>query len=61
MNIPSADDHWAISLGESLSIWIVQVEADKTYMFAYTGADATPADEQAVIDSISFFDTLPTP
>ena len=57
----TADDGtWSFALGTTHSLWVVDVDGD-TFVFWYEGEDVTPADEQAVIDSLRFLDALPTP
>jgi hypothetical protein len=57
---PGADDAWGFRPGEPLSLWIVDMGAD-TNLIWYHGEGVTPADEAAVIESIQFIETLPTP
>ena len=57
----AADDGtWSFAPGTTHSLWVVDVDGD-TFLFWYEGEDVTPADEQAVIDSLRFVDALPTP
>jgi hypothetical protein len=54
------DGEWGFSPGGSHSMWVVEDGADMLLIW-YEGEGVTPADEQSVIDSISFLDELPTP
>lgn len=54
------DGAWSLDVDATHSLWIVQDGAD-TLLFWYAGESITPADEQAVIDSIAILDALPTP
>jgi hypothetical protein len=48
------------AFGEHLSLWAVVVDGD-LLVLAYTGVGVTTADEQAIMDTISFTNGLPTP
>jgi hypothetical protein len=54
------DGDWGFAPGATQSMWIVGDGGD-TFLFWYDGDGVTPADEQAVIDSIRFLDELPAP
>jgi hypothetical protein len=57
-NLADADAFWAFGFGEAQPLYIVQIDATTTYLLWDQG---TLDEQQAVIDSISFLDTLPTP
>jgi hypothetical protein len=60
----AADDgEYTMALGQPRSFWIVEREGDVWVLWFAGGVDVTitPAEEQAVIDSIGFLDRLPTP
>ncbi len=56
----SDDFAWALTPGEPHSFWIVEVDGATQFIW-YEGDGVSPADEQAVIDSLRFLDALPTP
>ena len=49
---------WAFNPAEVESLYIVQMDADTTFLLWYQGSDA---EEIAVLESIDFLDKLPTP
>jgi len=49
----------SVALGDPESLWAVEVGTD-LFVLDYSGA-VTPADEQQLIDSLSFIDALPAP
>lgn len=54
------DMQWALTPGEPHSFWIVEVDGTTRFVW-YAGDGVTPADEQAVVDSLRFLVALPTP
>jgi hypothetical protein len=57
---PAEEGAWTIVPGDPVSLWIVDVE-DDTFLFWYEGDEVTPTDEEQVISTVRFLDTLPTP
>jgi hypothetical protein len=54
---PADTFQWAFSPGELQRMYIVEMGADRTFLVWYQG---TSEEEQAVIGSVQFLDTLPT-
>jgi hypothetical protein len=58
--IPSEDAMWSLTTDDSHSLWVIP-DGDGILVFWYAGDGVTPAEEQAVIDSLAVLDELPTP
>jgi hypothetical protein len=54
----NTDNIWSLTPGETASMYIVEMDAETTFLLWYYGP---PEEEAAVIDSVRFVDSLPTP